>query len=85
MENQYNYIQRNLMEQSQRLKIEEAENVVDNPVNKERILERLSAMTEDILFVKKEIENGGKNEDHKESLIKGLEEEMMRKDYSNRS
>ena len=68
------------MQQEPKLKIKEAENVIDTPVNKDKILERLSAMTEDIMFVRKEIENGRKNEDHKEDIAKGLEEEIMKKD-----
>ena len=88
------------MNQPQKLKIKEAENVIDNPVNKEKILERLSAMSEDIMFVKKELENGSKDDHEKdkgreleenmrrkieEDLEKGLEEEMMRNDHTMRN
>ena len=64
------------MQQEPKLKIKEAENVIDSPVNKEMILERLSAMSEDIMFVRKEIENGSKNDDEKDQV---KEEEKMKK------
>ena len=51
------------MEQPSKLKIKEAENVIDNPVNKDKILQRLSAMSQDIMFVRNEIESAGKNND----------------------
>ena len=71
------------MEQEPKLRIKEAENVIDSPVNKERILERLSAMSEDIIYVKKEIENGGKNEDQKKDVV--LEEEMGKRNQTMRN
>ena len=70
------------MEGSPKLKIKEAENVIDSPVNKEKILERLSAMSEDIMYVRKEIENGGSHEDHKENVRKELKEDMVRNEHT---
>ena len=64
--------------QPEKLKIKEAGNVIDNPVNKQKILERLSAMSEDIMFVKKEIENGSNNEDDKEEKAKEFEEDLTK-------
>ena len=62
------------------MKIEEAKNVIDNPVNKDKILERLSAMSEDIIFVRKEIENGTtKNDVNMEGKAKRKEEKMKKK------
>ena len=51
------------MEPQKKLRIKEARNVIDHPVNTERILERLSAMSEDIMYVRKEIENRSNIED----------------------
>ena len=72
------------MEQAPKLKIKEAQNVIDSPSNREKILERLSIMTDDIMFVRKEIENESKNErkdeGRQEKIEKGLEEEMMAND-----
>ena len=70
------------MKDSPKLKIKEAENVIDSPVNKEKILERLSAMNEDIIYVRKEIENGGNHEDHKENVGKELKEDMVRNEHT---
>ena len=66
--------------QPQKLKIKEAGGVVDNPVSKDKILERLSAMSQDIIFVRKELENGNKDEDLGEDFEAGLEEDMKNKE-----
>ena len=54
------------MRNSTKLKIKEAENCIDYPSNKEKILERLSSMAEEIILVKKEIEHGDKQKNIKE-------------------
>ena len=58
------------MENSTKLKIKEAKNCIDCPSNKERILERLSSMAEEILSVRKEIQI-------KDDLDKVKEEESL--------
>ena len=65
------------MKQEPKLKIKEAGNVIDRPINKEKILQMLSVMAEDIMFIRKQIENGSKNENQKQDIAKRLEEEEI--------
>ena len=46
------------MEPSAKPRVNEAPNVIDSSPNKKKILEKLEAMTEDIIFVKNQIESG---------------------------